>query len=346
MQAVILEDKGRVRMGDIAIEETLGDDDVRIKPLAVGICGSDVHYFREGRIGDFVVEQPMVLGHEASGIVVEAGRNVRHLSIGDRVCMEPGIPNFKSPETLKGMYNINPDVKFWATPPVHGCLRETVVHPACLTFPIPDSMSFAEGALVEPVAIGVYSVEKAEVSPGDAALVMGSGTIGIVTALAAEAAGCAPVILADIKREKLDFVEKHYGNRIVTAHVADRDIVDVLGDMGLAGVDLVFEASGAASVYPSLARCLNPGGTVIFIGMPSAPASLDIVAMQVKEITTKSIFRYVNAFPKTVSLIASGKLDVAPLVTKRYPFAQAVEAFSYAGELPADEVKILIEMDA
>ena len=344
MQAVLLEEKGHISLGDFAIDETLGDDDVRIKPMSVGICGSDVHYYREGRIGDFVVEKPMVLGHEAGGVVVEAGRNVRTLKVGDRVCMEPGIPDFKSPETLRGMYNINPDVKFWATPPVHGCLRETVVHPACLTFPIPETMSFDEGALVEPVAIGVYSVEKARVAPGDSALIIGAGTIGIVTALAAEASGCAPVILADVKREKLDFVESLYGDRIRTVHATGRGLPEDLADMGVSGVDLVFEASGAAAAYPDITRCLKPGGKAVFIGMPSGPVSLDIVAMQVKEIATMSIFRYVNAFPKTVSLIGSGKMAVAPLVTKRFPFAQAADAFAYAATLPAGEVKIMIDM--
>ena len=206
MKAVVLEKKGEVSLRDIDVRDEISPDDVRIKPVAVGICGSDVHYYREGNIGDFVVREPMILGHEASGVITEVGARVKHLKVGDRVCMEPGIPNFKSTETLEGMYNLDPEVVFWATPPVHGCLRESVVHPGSLTFKLPDNVSFHEGALVEPVAIGMHSANKAQISSGDTALVMGAGTIGIVTALAAGASGCSKVFIADIKKEKLDFV--------------------------------------------------------------------------------------------------------------------------------------------
>ena len=343
MKAVILEEKGRIGLRDIEIKEHLKADDVRIKPVSVGICGSDVHYYLNGRIGDFIVNDPMVLGHEASGVVVETGENVKHLKVGDRVCMEPGIPNFYSKETLSGMYNLDPEVQFWATPPVHGCLRETLIHPASLTFKLPENVSFHEGALVEPVAIGVYSSKKAEISSGDNALVIGAGTIGIVTALAAEASGCSRVFLADIKQEKLDFVNKHYGDKIKTINLLTQNIKDVLNESDVDLVDIVFEASGSEKAFENITDFLKPGGTILLIGMPSKPIPIDVVALQVKEIEIRTIFRYVNIYPRVINLISSGKLNISPLVTTVYEFKDAVKAFEFAATLPNQEIKIMID---
>ena len=160
MEALVLEKKDLLALRDIDLDETLGPHDVRIALRTVGICGSDVHYYTHGAIGQFVVREPMVLGHEASGVVIEVGGEVSHLRVGDRVCMEPGIPDPNSKATLQGMYNLDPAVRFWATPPVHGILRPTVVHPAAFTFKLPDNVSYAEGAMVEPVAVGMTRRQK------------------------------------------------------------------------------------------------------------------------------------------------------------------------------------------
>ena len=342
MKALVLESVNKLNLRDFPLNEHMGPDDVRIEIKACGICGSDVHYYKEGRIGDFVVKEPMILGHEASGVITEVGANVKHLKVGDRVCMEPGIPNFKSNETLQGMYNLDPEVAFWATPPIHGCLRESVVHPGSLTFKLPENMSFHEGALVEPVAIGMHSANKAEISSGDTALVMGAGTIGIVTALAAEASGCSKVFIADIKKEKLDFVKKHYSGRVTTIDLKSQAVKDVLAKSDVEQVDILFEASGSAKVFDVLADNVKPGGTIVLIGMPSGPVPLDVVSLQAKELSIKTIFRYVNIYPRVINLISSGKLNVKPLVTSSYDFKDSVKAIEYAATLPDDEIKIMI----
>ena len=189
MKALVLQKKGEISLQDVDIQEELGPRDVRIAVGAVGICGSDIHYYQHGKIGPFVVREPMILGHEAAGTVLETGADVTHLKPGDRVAMEPGIPDPYSRESRAGMYNLDPSVRFWATPPVHGVLRPEVVHPADFSFRLPDSVSLQEGALVEPLAIGMHAAGKAEIQPGDTAVVIGAGTIGIVTALAALAGG-------------------------------------------------------------------------------------------------------------------------------------------------------------
>ena len=193
MRALVLEEKGRLALRDIDLPQDLGPQDVRIRTHTVGVCGSDVHYYTHGKIGPFVVNAPMVLGHEASGTVIEVGAGVTALQVGDRVCMEPGIPDPASRASRLGIYNVDPAVTFWATPPVHGCLAPEVVHPAGFTFKLPDQVSFAEGAMVEPFAVGMQAALRARIQPGDVGVVTGAGPIGMMVALAALAGGCSKV---------------------------------------------------------------------------------------------------------------------------------------------------------
>ncbi len=343
MRALVLEKINQIAIRDFRIEENLGPHDVRVEPKFVGICGSDVHYYQHGKIGDFVVKEPMILGHEASGIVTEVGSSVSGLKVGDRVCMEPGIPDFTSAETLAGMYNLDPSVRFWATPPVHGCMRDSVVHPASLTFKLPDNVSLEEGALVEPMAIGVYSAKTARIEPADTALVFGAGTIGIVTALAALASGCSKVILSDIKEGKLDLIRKAYPRNIVCVNSARESLSDAVAAVAPEGVDIVFEASGSPQALSSFTRFTRPGGRAVLIGMPAAPSAIDVVGAQVKEISVSTIFRYRNMYPRTLRLMSSGSLDGKPLITHRYSFADSLAAFKFAATGPEDAVKIMIE---
>ncbi len=166
MDALVLERKDELSLRDIKLDEKLGPRDVRVALRTVGVCGSDVHYYTHGAIGPFVVKEPMILGHEAAGDIIEVGAAVKELQAGDRVCMEPGIPDPASRATRIGKYNLDPAVRFWATPPVHGVLRPTVVHPADFTFKLPDNVSYAEGAMVEPLAVGVHAATKLQVQTG------------------------------------------------------------------------------------------------------------------------------------------------------------------------------------
>lgn len=344
MKSLVLEKTQELSLRDIEIEETLGPGDVRIDIRVVGICGSDVHYYQHGSIGPFVVKEPMVLGHEAAGVVTEIGRNVTHLKVGDRVCMEPGIPNPKSRATLAGIYNLDPDVRFWATPPIHGCLRPSVVHPAAFTFKLPDTVSFAEGAMVEPLAVGMQAAKKARVKEGDIAVVLGAGPIGMVTALAALANGCSRVIITDIVDAKLK-VASTLGE-VVPVNVSSQSLSEVVNaETGGWGADIVFDAAGVSSGLNDALEVLCPGGCIVLVGMPSAPVSFDIVAAQIKEARIESVFRYANVYPKTLELMGEGKIDVKPLITDQFDFADAVEAFEYA-KLPRPEsVKIQIRLD-
>ena len=341
--SLVLEHKGQLALRDIALDQDLSPTDVRIAVHTVGICGSDVHYYTHGKIGPFVVEQPMVLGHEASGTVVEVGAQVTHLKPGDRVCMEPGIPDATSRAAKLGIYNVDPAVRFWATPPVHGCLTPQVVHPAAYTYRLPDQVSFAQGAMVEPFAIGMQAALRARIQPGDIGLVTGAGPIGMMTALAALAGGCAKVLVADLAQPKLDIIGAYPGIETVNIRTtpATQAIAEATGGWG---ADVVFECSGAAPAILGLPALARPGGTVVLVGMPVDPVPVDIVGLQAKELRIETVFRYANVYDRAISLIAAGKVDLSPLISATIPFADSIAAFDRAVEARDTDVKIQIRM--
>ncbi|HEY7747857.1 MAG TPA: NAD(P)-dependent alcohol dehydrogenase [Aestuariivirgaceae bacterium] len=345
VKALVLEEKRRLSLRDIKLDEPLGRRDVRIALRTVGVCGSDIHYYTHGAIGPFVVREPMILGHEASGVVIEVGADVSELKPGDRVCMEPGIPDPTSRASRLGKYNIDPSVRFWATPPVHGILRPSVVHPADFTFKLPDNVSFAEAAMIEPLAVGVHGATKAQVKPGDLAVVVGAGPIGLVTALAALAAGCARVIISDVDEAKLALAEKL--GPITSVNVRSGNLANVVRrETDDWGVDIVFECSGNEKAASEVFNLVCPGGRVVFIGMPVAPISYDVTRAAVKETRVEHIFRYAHVFPRCIAMLSSGKIDVSPLITRTFGFEESVKAVEFATNPPPGSVKVQIEMPA
>ncbi|MGL5010479.1 MAG: NAD(P)-dependent alcohol dehydrogenase [Paracoccaceae bacterium] len=346
MKSLVLEKKDELSLRDFPaidrVEEKLGPRDVRIKLHTVGICGSDVHYYTHGKIGPFVVNEPMILGHEASGTVIETGSDVTTLKVGDRVCMEPGIPDPNSKATRLGMYNIDPAVRFWATPPVHGILRPTCVHPEAFTFRIPDNVSFAEAAMVEPLAVGVHAATKARIRPGDNAVVLGAGPIGLVTALAALAAGCARVYVTDLAPKKLE-IASSLSRAITPVNAKSGTLVDIVKrDTDGWGVDVVFEATGSPHAARTIFDALAPGGCVVMIGGQPDPIQYDAGAAMVREARVENIFRYAHVFPRCVGMLSSGAIDVKPLITRTFDFDASVHAFETAASAPPADVKMQI----
>jgi len=346
MKSLVLERKDELSLRDFPAidreEETLGPRDVRIKLHTVGICGSDVHYYTHGRIGQFIVNDPMILGHEASGVVIETGSEVTTLKTGDRVCMEPGIPDPNSKATQLGMYNVDPAVRFWATPPIHGILRPTCVHPEAFTFKLPDNVSFAEAAMVEPLAVGVHAATKARVKPGDVAVVMGAGPIGLVTALSALAAGCARVFVSDLAEKKLE-IAASLSQAITPVNVTRDDLAQtILAATDGWGADIVFEATGSPHAAKTVFEPLCPGGCVVMIGGQPDPIQYDAGAAMVREARVENIFRYAHVFPRCVGMLSSGAIDVKPLITRTFDFNDSVQAFKIAASAPPADVKMQI----
>jgi D-xylulose reductase len=344
MKALVLEEKLRLNIREIALPLAVGPRDVRIRIGRVGICGSDVHYYTHGRIGPFVVNAPMVLGHEAAGVVIEVGSEVHDLKVGDRVCMEPGIPDMTSRASREGHYNLDPAVRFWATPPIHGCLTPEVVHPAAFTFKLPDHVSLAEGAMVEPFAVGMHAATKAQIKPGATAVVIGAGPIGIMVALSALAAGAGQVIVSDLSQEKLAIAGQYVG--ILPFDIRSGSLAAKVAELTARwGADVVFEASGSPKAFDGIFDLLAPAGTVVLVGMPPAAISFDVVAAQAKEARIETIFRYANVYPKAVALLASGKVDLKPLISANFSFDESVVAFERAAQGRPADIKLQIVLE-
>lgn len=343
MRALVLEKQHSLTLRDIDLPFKMGPRDVKVAVDTVGICGSDVHYYTHGRIGSFVVKSPMVLGHEAAGVVIDVGSEVTSLRKGDRVCMEPGVPDMSSRASRLGLYNVDPSVTFWATPPIHGCLTPQVIHPEAFTYKLPDNVSFAEGAMVEPFAIGMQAAVKAKIAPGDVAVVIGAGPIGAMVALAALAGGCARVILSDLVQEKLDIVGRYSG--ITTVNGRKEKLSARVSEITSGwGADVVFEASGSAKAYDGMFDLVRPGGAVVLVGMPVEPVNFDVVGAQVKEARVETVFRYANIYARAIEMIASGKVDLKPLITATFPFEDSIEAFERAASGRPGDVKLQIKV--
>ena len=256
--------------------------------------------------------------------------------------MEPGIPDPAAQATRLGMYNIDPSVRFWATPPVHGILRPTCVHPEAFTFKIPDNVSFGEAAMIEPLAVGMHAATKARVKPGDIGVVMGAGPIGLVTAVSALAAGCSQVYVSDLAEPKLE-IAKALSTAIVPVNIQSDDLsARVHRDTDGWGANIVFEATGSPLAAAKIFDPLCPGGCVVMIGGQSDPIQYDAGAAMVREARVENIFRYANIFPRCVAMVSSGSIDIKALITRTFSFHESIEAFDLAASAPPADVKMQI----
>ncbi len=342
-KAAVLTALNHIEMREIPLPSPKADE-VLIKLSAVGICGSDVHYYQHGRIADFVVEFPFILGYEASGVVTQVGAEVTHLKPGDRVCIEPGVPCGQCGFCLSGRYNLCPDVVFLATPPYGGCLMNYLAYPARWTFKLPDSMSLEEGALVEPLAIGINAAKTGHVGLGDTVLVYGAGCIGLVSALAAKAMGAARVVVVDLIEKRLE-VAKHYG--FIALNSKDSDpVAEVMKLTEGRGADAVLDCVGHPSTIAGAVRAARAGRTIVVVGMAAEDLSgVPLGPLSTKELVLTSIFRYANLFPTTIQAIASGMIDVKGIVSNRYRFEETPAAYKAVVENIRDTVKSVIVFD-
>ena len=330
---------------DLRLEErevpTPGPDEVLVAVRAVGICGSDLHYWQEGRIGEFVVQAPLVLGHECAGVVVEVGSDVDTLAPGDRVALEPGVPCRRCSACKSGRYNLCPDVVFMATPPVDGAFAQYVVHAADFAYKLPDHVSLEEGALLEPLSVGIHAVGRAGVGLGDTVLVGGAGPIGLTALLAARAAGVARVIVSDVVTSRLELARSLGAAEVVdvrTANLAHEVARLTDGE----GVDAVIECSGAEVSQQSGLAALRRGGVMVLVGLGAETVKLPAVTLSNYELDVRGVFRYANTYPAAVQLVASGQVDLKPLVTHHYPLDQVVEAMETARSRTGGAVKVVV----
>uniref|UniRef100_A0A8C7ZT97 Sorbitol dehydrogenase n=1 Tax=Oryzias sinensis TaxID=183150 RepID=A0A8C7ZT97_9TELE len=304
--SVVLHSKGDLRLENRPVPEP-GPNDVLLQMHSVGICGSDVHYWQHGRIGDFVLTKPMVLGHEAAGTVVRIGSQVKHLKVGDRVAIEPGVPREMDEFFKSGRYNLSPTIFFCATPPDDGNLCQYYTHSANFCYKLPDNVTFEEGALIEPLSVGIHACRRAGVTIGSSVLICGADLF--------------PDRLAKAKELGADFQ--------VTVSKSDspqqlaKKVEDLLGVQP----QITIECTGAESCLQTAIYGTRSGGVVVLVGLGAEMATVPLINAAVREVDIRGVFRYCNTWPMAIAMLASGKVNVKPLVTHRFPLEQAVQAF-------------------
>lgn len=342
-ETVYMKEAGTMYIREIDVPNPK-EDEVLIKIKYCGICGSDVHYYQNGRIGDYIVEGDFTLGHEVAGEVVKLGSAVKDLKIGDRVALEPGIPCGTCEFCKEGKYNLCPDVIFFATPPVQGALQNYVVHPANMCFKLPENVSLEEGALVEPLCVGLHACSQGNVKLGDSVVILGGGCIGLVTLLSAKAMGASKVIVVDLFEKRLKYAKELGANYVINASKEDvfEECKRILGDRG---ADVVFETAGSPKTIYQTSILAKQGGTVVLVGMAvNSDLTYNFGQVMAKELTIKSVFRYRNLYPVAIAAIADGSINVKKIVTHRFLLKDAKEAFDTVIKEAQNVVKAIIEL--
>lgn len=320
------------------------EKEVLIKLEYVGICGSDVHYLENGRIGDFVVNGDFILGHECAGTVVQVGPGVEKLKVGDRVALEPGITCGRCGFCKSGKYNLCPDVQFLATPPYQGCLMDYIAFPENMAFKLPDNVSTKEGALVEPLAVGLHAATQGRVKLGDRVVVFGAGAIGLVSLLASKAFGATEVIVVDIIEKRLEWAKDLGATHVINAKKENAiERINQLTDGK--GAEVVIETAGSEATIQQVPYAVKRGGTIVLVGLaPKDIIDFDFMQIMTKEAEIKSVFRYRNLYPAAIGAIADGKVPVKGIVTHEFEFEDARKAFDFVIENKSDVVKAVIKI--
>ena len=318
--------------GDIGVEQrpspSPGRAEVLVRVGSVGVCGSDTHYYDHGRIGRFVVESPLVLGHEASGVIAAVGEGVDPSRVGQRVSIEPGVPDLTCPMCLNGRYNLCPNMRFFATPPIDGAFAELVLVHEAFAHPVPDSISDDAAALLEPLSVGVWACSKARVTAGSRVLVTGAGAIGLVNVQTALAFGATEVTVSDVNPVRLALARELGATAVLDAREVGPDSLS-------RRPDVLIECSGNAQATVAGLRALEPAGRAVLVGMGGDELALPLSVVQEHELEVTGTFRYANTWPTAIELVASGRVDLDRLVTGTYRLDQAEEALTAARQDPA-----------
>ena len=333
MRCSVLRAAGELEVREQAVPRP-GPGEVLVRVGAVGTCGSDVHYFTHGRIGPFVVREPLVLGHEPSGRIVAVGSGVAPARIGQRVSIEPGVPCRRCRYCHRGEYNLCPDISFFATPPVDGAFAEYVTIADDFAHPVPDSVSDDAAALLEPLSVAIWAHRKAGTGLGSRVLVAGAGPIGLLVAQVARVLGAAQVVVTDLDP----------GRRGTALEHGATDVLDPgAGDPAAAGVraDAFVDCSGAAPAVTAGIGAVRPGGTVVLVGMGADEMTLPVALLQSREISLTGTFRYADTWPTAVDLAASGAVELDRLVTGHVDLDHVRDAL--APDPAAAHIKIVVK---
>jgi L-iditol 2-dehydrogenase len=336
MEAAVMDRPLSINIEKVSVPEPK-DDEVLVKVHCIGICGSDVHYYEHGKIGRYEVKEPIILGHELSGVVAEVGKDVTNVSVGDRVAVEPGVTCGRCQYCKSGRYNLCPDVVFMATPPVDGAWAEYISIRSDFLFKLPDDISFEEGALLEPLSVGIHAMKRGKVGPGDRIFISGLGPIGLLTIEAATMFGVTEIYASDVvplRREKA----LEMGATAVF-DPTKTNIKEELGD----GVNVVVETSGNQHAISETVKIVNRGGRVVLVGLPVVNnIPLDVPHVIDSEIDIVGIFRYANTYPTAISALQKAKSNIEEVITHKFSLKETKEAVELARTEKDTSIKIMI----
>ncbi|GAA2080805.1 NAD(P)-dependent alcohol dehydrogenase [Pseudolysinimonas kribbensis] len=328
-KAAVMPEIGRIEIRDVG-EPAPGPRQAVVQIQAVGVCGSDTAYYTVGYIGDYVVDGPIILGHEVAGEIVAVGAEVTRVKAGDRVAIEPGEPCRNCRECMAGRYHLCPRLKFLATPPYDGALVQRIALDERQLFAIPDSMTYEEAALCEPLSVGIWACHRAGLAPGDHVLVSGAGPVGVLAAQVARAFGAASVTVVDVSEFRLGLARE-------LGFAAER-----AGEGTRADFDVLLECSGAPTALADGLGRLGTNGRAAMVGMPKQSVELPLSKLNVNELTIGLVNRYAHTWPTAISLVAGGRVDVASIVTHRFGLDDTAEALTLAKHVP-DSMKAIID---
>jgi L-iditol 2-dehydrogenase len=320
-------------------------NEVLVKLEYVGICGSDMHYYEQGRIGDYVVKPPFVLGHEPGGTVVEVGSAVKHLKPGDKVALEPGKTCGHCEFCREGKYNLCPDVIFFATPPVDGVFQEYVAHEADLCFKIADNMDTLEAALIEPLAVGFHAANQGDAHAGQTAVVFGSGCIGLVSMMALKAMGLSKIYQVDLMPKRLEKALELGASEII--NINEKDPVEAVKALtGGRGCDLVIEASGVESAAQQAVSITRKGAVIVMVGYgKTGMINIPMILALDKELTFKTVFRYRHIYPMAIDAVSAGKVNLKGIVSNIFDFNDIQNAMDKSVADKANIIKSVVKIN-
>lgn len=329
--------------GSIVIEDrpmpTPGPRQGIVRIEAVGVCGSDTAYYRVGHIGDYVVTGPIILGHEVAGQVESVGADVTSIRPGDRVAIEPGTPCRDCRECMAGRYHLCRKLEFLATPPYGGALVQYLAADERNLFALPEGMTYEEGAMLEPLSVGIWACHRAGLQPGDRVLVAGAGPVGQLAAQTARALGAAAVTLTDVSEFRLAMARAQgFDAELISAKP---DETEQHREPAEAGFDVLLECSGAPGALAAGLQRLREAGRAAVVGMAKTDVSLPLAQLNPKELTIALVNRYSHTWPTAMELVASGRVDVASIITHQFPLAETEDALTL-GSRVADSVKAIV----
>ena len=342
MKAAILYKPRDLRIEEINIPK-IGPNEILIETKSVGICGSDIHFYLDGRIGSLLIKKPLILGHECSGKIASVGKDVIQHRIGDRVVVEPGFVCGRCKYCKGGRYNLCRKVEFYGTPPYNGAYAEYIKAPKQNVYRIPENISYEEGAMIEPFSVGLMAAKMAKVTPQDIVTILGAGTIGQMVLQAVNVYGSLETYITDIIDYRLNYAEKFGAKEIINAN--EENVFEKIMELtDNEGVDIAIEASGSTSAILQTLDITKPGGRIILIGYPKEDIPLPLTKIINNEYNISGIYRYANVYPTAIKVTLHKKAHLAPYITHTFPLNNIKVGFDTHIKKIGNPMKIQINM--